>query len=351
MRLKKCPMCRLKVPAKSETCPVCGTEYTRLQYFKMNHLSKCFLGLIAVAVIYNMTVIMMFQDKVREYIDNPPKSVEEMNRLKEDYEKLNFVQKHYVHYSDIEVVERAFDNDDKYENVESAPCEVRVYNGTKTGIYTGRVYDGYPDGEGKFIYYLENGELCTYEGEFDKGSLSGNGTMVVGDGTKYVGKFNLGLLEGQGIEYNPDGYEVRRGEFVSGKLNGIGTLCNQYGEEIYSGRFLSDIPDKTDYRLSCTEATFAQIEANTDGYLNKNLKVSGVVTDIAVQEDMTALYIISIAGNDNKNMCFEYIGEQTENIVQGSRVSFYGYFEGYRHYVGNNGQTMGGMLIKAFYVE
>lgn len=351
MKLKKCPMCRLKVPAKSKTCPVCGSEYTKFQYFRMNHLSKCFLGLVAIAVIYNMSVVMMFQDTVREYISNPPKTIDEMNKLKSDYEKLNFIQKHYVHYSDIEIVERVFVNVEKYENVQDMDCEVKVQSGVKMGVYTGRVYDKQPDGEGIFAYYLENGTLCTYAGEFDKGAMTGKGEMLMGDGTKYVGSFKLGLLEGEGIVYNPDGYAVKTGEFVAGKLNGIGTLSNAMGEEIYSGRFSYDIPDKTDYKAACAETTFAQLEADTDGYLNKNIMVSGVITDITVQEDMTVLYIISITGDDNKNICFEYVGEKINNMRQGSRVTFYGYFEGYKHYVGNNSQTKGGMFIKAYYVE
>jgi hypothetical protein len=75
MRLKKCPMCKIMVPGKLRTCPVCGSEYTKFQYFKMNILSKCILVLLALLVVYNMVVVIVFNRTIKGYVDNPPNDI------------------------------------------------------------------------------------------------------------------------------------------------------------------------------------------------------------------------------------------------------------------------------------
>ena len=208
-----------------------------------------------------------------------------------------------------------------------------------------------PEGNGKFTYYNKEGVLCVYEGEFTRGEITGIGIMTFADGTKYAGDFKSGILNGSGTIYNPEGYIIKKGEFVGGKLNGIGTIYDSYGVEIYSGRFMSDIPTQKEYKGVCELTTFAQIEADTESFVNKNLAIKGVVTDVVIQEDMTVLYIISIAGNKNKNICLNYIGESGVNIRQGDNKTFYGYCEGYRNFVGNSGEIYGGMFIKTYHFD
>ena len=351
MRLKKCPMCKIMVPGKIRTCPVCGSEYTKFQYFKMNILSKCILVLLALLVVYNMVVVIVFNRTIKGYVDNPPKDISQVERLKKGYEGLNFIQKYFVQYSDIEIVERDFIDEDEILNVENQTCEVRFYDGNRIGVYTGEFYDEQPEGDGMFSYYLDDGTLCVYEGEFENGEITGSGIMTFADGTKYVGAFEDGVLSGNASVYNPSGYIIKKGEFVLGKLNGIATIYDDYGVEIYSGRFNSEIPTKAEYVASCISATFAQLEADTDNYVNKNLKISGVITEIAIQDDMTVLYVMNIAGNKYKNICFNYIGDKGVNIRQGDYMTFYGYCEGYRQFVGGAGETQGGMFVKTYHVE
>ena len=47
-----------------------------------------------------------------------------------------------------------------------------------TGLYTGRLYDGIPDGYGSFTAETENGTSYTYTGNFEKGRMNGQGKTI-----------------------------------------------------------------------------------------------------------------------------------------------------------------------------
>lgn len=351
MKLNKCPVCKMMVPEKSESCPICGTEYTKFQYFRMNILSKCILIVLAVLIVYNSIVIIHFNRTIRKYAEEPPQNIKVIEEFKNNYEKLNFIQKYFVRYSEIKMIEDSIVDRTKIVDVENYSCSVRFDDGSRDGIYTGETYEERPDGNGSFSYYNNDGKSITYNGEFVNGEITGFGTMRFEDGSRHVGFFEKGVLDGYGVWYSPQDKIVRKGEFISGKLNGMATIYDDMGVEIYSGRFISDIPTERAYKESCKEATFAQLEADTDAYINKNIKISGVITEVAIQEDMTVYYVMNIAGNTHKNICIEYIGNEKISIRQGDKLSFYGYCSGYRQYVGNTGMRNGGMIIKTYYTE
>lgn len=351
MKLKKCPMCKMRVPAMVDVCPVCETKYSKFQYFKINYLSKCILVLLAVFFVYNSVVIITYNRKIRSYINEPPKNIEQVEKLRNGYERLNFIQKYFVHSSEIEIIENSMIDEKDIVRVEGKSLSIYFEKGSREGTYSGEMYENMPDGKGMFTYYLDDGTICSYDGDFDDGTMTGFGIMTFSDGRKYAGEFKDGMLDGFAVMYNSDGYMIKKGKFVAGELNGIATIYDDYGLEIYSGRFISGIPTEREYKDSCQDATFAELEADADAYVNKNLCIKGVITDIAIQEDMTVMYIINIAGNSHKNVCIEYIGNRGQNIREGDSMEFYGYFAGYRSFINNNGQKNGGMIIKTYYVN
>ena len=351
MKLKRCPMCKMMVPAKIDVCPVCNSEYTKFQYFIMNKLSKYILIVLAVIMAYNSIVIILFNRKIRDYVNNPPDSIRIVEKIKKEYESLNFIQRYFVRESEIEIIENSVIDEEKMMDVENYTCNIIFEDGSRVGNYSGQIYENQPDGRGVFTYYLDDGVLCTYDGEFEQGRIEGFGIMTFDDGRKYVGQFKYGELDGYAAVYNESGYMVKKGDFVSGRLNGIATIYDDYGQEIYEGRFIFDIPTEGEYISSCVEATFAQLEEDTEKYVNKNLQIRGVITEIAIQDDMTVLYVMNIAGNTHKNICIEYIGKNGVNIRQGDNLTFYGYCSGYRQFVSSTGENRGGMIIKTYYAK
>ncbi len=351
MKLNKCPVCKVMVPEKSESCPICGTEYTKFQYFRMNNLSRCILIILAVLIVYNSVVIIHFNRTIRRYAGESLQDIRVVEKLKENYKKLNFIQRYFVRYSEIEMIEDGVVDEEKIINVENFNCSVSFEDGSRDGIYTGEMYKEEPQGNGSFSYHNNEGKSVTYNGEFIRGEITGFGTMHFEDGSRCVGFFEQGVLDGYGVWYNSQGKIVRKGEFISGKLNGTATIYDDLGIEIYSGKFVADIPTERDYKESCIETTFAQLESDTDAYINNNIKISGVITEIAIQEDMTVYYVMNIAGNNFKNICIEYIGNEKVSIRQGDKLSFYGYCSGYRQYMGSTGARNGGMIIKTYYAD
>ncbi|EDO43482.1 predicted protein [Nematostella vectensis] len=75
-----------------------------------------------------------------------------------------------------------------------------------------------------------------YEGEWsEEGRKHGYGMLVMTDGTKFVGKFMLGLCQGPGLLKFPDGSSYA-GEFSEGKYNGYGTFTRSDGMK-FEGEF------------------------------------------------------------------------------------------------------------------
>jgi hypothetical protein len=75
---------------------------------------------------------------------------------------------------------------------------------------------------GKGIYIWNNGEK--YEGTFLKGIKHGKGIYTWPDGSIYEGEYNNGIREGKGKYIWPDG-RIFKGMFSKGKPNGKGKIC------------------------------------------------------------------------------------------------------------------------------
>ncbi len=70
------------------------------------------------------------------------------------------------------------------------------------GPYDGQVTDGVPNGKGSFSSANDEGVKWTYVGEFKNNEFSGKGEMTWGDGSKYTGEFAHGEFNGIGELYD-----------------------------------------------------------------------------------------------------------------------------------------------------
>lgn len=69
--------------------------------------------------------------------------------------------------------------------------------GERTGIYTGQVKNGLPDGNGEFTTKNDYGELWTYTGEWKNGHMEGEGRTDWEDGTYEVGTYANDEIENE----------------------------------------------------------------------------------------------------------------------------------------------------------
>ena len=104
------------------------------------------------------------------------------------------------------------------------------------GKYTGKAIDGLPeDTNGTLV--LENGS--TYIGGWKGGNRSGQGTMTWPEGRKYVGEWKDDLRNGFGTMTHPSG-DVYVGDWKDNLYHGQGTYTWVNGQE-YVGGFVDDL--------------------------------------------------------------------------------------------------------------
>ncbi|MCQ2821093.1 MAG: hypothetical protein MJ252_27860 [archaeon] len=111
--------------------------------------------------------------------------------------------------------------------------EGEFQNGASTGqgtitwatgdVYTGEVKKGRMDGKGVCKY----GNGRTYEGDFLNGKKHGHGKYTFPDGRVFEGEFNNGREYGEGITTFPDG-KVFKGYYEKGKLRQSISPANPY---------------------------------------------------------------------------------------------------------------------------
>jgi hypothetical protein len=110
--------------------------------------------------------------------------------------------------------------------------------------YEGSMVNGLRVGSGLHTF-TENDVLnrTTYDGEWKEDERSGNGTLMLKDGEKYVGEFRNGLYHGHGVltfsENNVNERANYDGDWKHDKRSGNGTLTWKDGQK-YVGEFQND---------------------------------------------------------------------------------------------------------------
>jgi len=123
--------------------------------------------------------------------------------------------------------------------------------------WSGGSINGKADGNGVFIWFMNNHETERFEGEFRSGrpqkgiyswitgdgyagelrdwEAHGKGTFYWANGEKYIGEFTNGNINGYGIKYWPNG-DIYEGEWVNWLRQGKGTFYRINGDK-YVGSF------------------------------------------------------------------------------------------------------------------
>ena len=120
--------------------------------------------------------------------------------------------------------------------------------------YTGDFKDDMWHGNGQIKNY-ETGDV--YNGQFDKGEMTGKGILKWKNGEIYEGTFVKGIKHGKGIHKWPDG-SFYKGEYINGIREGKGEYKWPDGR-IFKGKFKNGKPDgkgKISYKGKTIECEF-----------------------------------------------------------------------------------------------
>ena len=346
MKLVKCPVCKSAIQARNHSCPACETEFSRFTYFRMNWLNKVIALIILAVMIYNCVIIIAANREIRSYLTRDEAVSEEtITMLEEKYNNLNFIQRYFVHKSEIEALRKSIKIGVDIGICEEEEKTVYFEDGSRTGIYTGQVEDGVPHGAGKFDYADKNGNNFTYEGEFKEGKFSGYGILYFSTGHKHCGFFENGRLNGYATMYNPNGHITSQGQFVNGKLSGLGAIYDGFGNLLYKGRFVDGIPQRDQYTKNCSEIPFNVISDYTDSYINKNVKVTGTLYEIHKTQDGYK-YILT---DGERYIIVDHEGAVV--VYQwGTTVSVYGYCTGTSEFMDSKENILTGATITSYHI-
>jgi hypothetical protein len=97
-----------------------------------------------------------------------------------------------------------------------------IYNNEVLGRYQGKIYKGLPHGYG--VKTWPGGK--SYQGNWHRGKMHGNGELIITENESYTGEFKFGLPWGLGIRkwQNGDYFE---GEYVKGYQQGSGLFISK----------------------------------------------------------------------------------------------------------------------------
>ena len=351
MKFKTCPFCKFRVPEKSKVCPVCNHKYSKFEYFRMNYVKYVFFLIILLYIVYSIFKVVMINKQIKNFIDEEPSDIQQIESLEKQYDSLNKIQKYFVDTSGMEDAKDNFENHLEKQYVTEKLITVYFEKGSKEGIYTGEIADEQPVGYGTFVYRNEEGIQCVYEGEFAENTFNGNGTLTKETGEVYSGVYMNGMLNGQGQYFNENGELIYEGMFVNDYLTGDGTMYTPNGFKMYSGEFVKGIPEENNYKYECINVSAEQLYNDMATYTQKNISITGVVTNISMINDNTIIqYVISPQNGNGNDVCVRYIGNNI-NINLGNTVTMYGYCSDPEDYYIESGELRNGIILQAFHAE
>ena len=346
-KMKRCPICKMRIPSKTKSCPICGTTFSKIRYFIMNYLFKVIAALLIVEFLFNCFSIIIINKKIRRLVQNPPEKISVVEELQNCVDNVNSFQKQFIHDSELESLLEKYVNKDIKGNISDSIVTLYFDDGSKSGTYSGDLLNGHPHGNGSFEYCSENGDGFTYTGEFTESTITGYGTLTKEDGTKYVGNFVHGSVNGQCTIYNKDDYPIIEGEFVNNLLHGNGVIRNDDGTIIYQGEFYRNIPSENKYKTLCEEVDASYLCDNISLYNLTNIKTAATIVDI-IAKDTQLDYILITEDNDyiylNNLSSSQSFSNQTEVVV-------YGFCHSSHTFTDTSGRALRGIKIDAYYIN
>ncbi len=235
--------------------------------------------------------------------------------------------------------------------------------GERTGTYTGEVLDGLPHGEGTFSTENEDGTAWYYEGEWQQGHFSGQGSSVWEDGFIRSGQYRNDNVNGEGKEYW-GGVLRYEGSFSENVYNGQGTFYNYHGDVIYTGLFVDGFISETAadratrinaFAAQCGEYSWQELYDYADAQTDVNAVVTGQVLQVyEYDEPYYCDFLIYEQGVQETNrivQVFYRLSEGEPMVEEGQMVTVWGTTEYIYSYTSYEDEYLSVPLIEAWAAE
>lgn len=247
------------------------------------------------------------------------------------------------------------DHDAEVITVDQAEITLDLHHiGQKTGIYSGEMKDGLPDGKGRFETQNEYGCPVIYEGEWADGQVEGWCKVIwPGDEPMLVeGTFvDSEIVNGKEIY---DGFMIYDGEWKDMAFHGQGTLYSAAGEAVYSGTFVHGLPGEEDrFRAGAKDVSYDALLDDPRQYMNEIIRIQGRIVYAWEGEDNYCEYLLSTDGNDEKTVYITYVrrSDDERHIQNGESLTVFGMSNGLYTYETTEGTTATTPYMTMFYYE
>lgn len=233
---------------------------------------------------------------------------------------------------------------ERYAIAEKQPEITVKWDGTEyEGSYEGDVKNAVPEGSGTFV---SKDKEFMYEGDWEKGKFSGEGTVIYGDGVKESGQFLKGKRNGEfKKQFSDSEYEITN--YSSNVPYGVCCIYKdgklKTKDYYYAGEMISSfVKDAKEMKLS------EIVEKDTE----KLFCIQSTVLRVSQLEDSCVLLL---ENSDGSSFMMEYSNNETKkgkqvympNVQEGEKIKLYGYYDGEDMYtIVNDSQYYGGVYPK-----
>lgn len=189
--------------------------------------------------------------------------------------------------------------------VENQPYSFKRQNISYTGLYSGQMDKGEPQGEGRFIVSSavpdseesrKNGVFSEYTGSWSDGTFEGEGTLTYADGSVVSGEFLSGEYDGLMTTITTDS-EYELAHYAHGVLYGLVRRYSASGALLASDYYING-ESIAPIKESAKTVDYYSLFYEADDYAGKAIQLQGTIVKKLERENSSLFLIRDSAGND-----------------------------------------------------
>lgn len=219
--------------------------------------------------------------------------------------------------------------------VQTFPYEFSVNTISYSGVYSGEITGGLPDGDGFFQTDDDSPYQFTYNGAFKNGLFHGKGIITLSDSSQLSGKFKNGSPYGKfRLVYEDGNYSIMHFHFGFPYKE-----MNTYSADssLISKDFFFDYEAISSLKNAAITVPYKKLFSKTRDYYGNVLKVDGTVLNVYEASSSCIFKISDNAGHlywgSYGNSIFDDVSQAIMPTLQiGDSIELYAFFKGISTY-------------------